>query len=177
MTGNAATNPPALPPPKYLRVRGFLYRLIGRVHPSKRHRLWAWAHAGLRFHGRMVYTEGLSRGGLFHRKRGDFAGAHADCSQYAATMAEWAGVAGTTDTDWTGTLAKKGAPVQEADVKPGHYVFFGAPPYVHMGVMGRKRHVIGFGTQTGPDRNTLAALVAYFAGIGHPGHAFRDITR
>jgi len=43
--------------------------------------------------------------------------------------------------------------------------------------MGRNRHVIGFGSQSGPDRNTLAALIAYFAGHGHIGHAFRDITR
>jgi hypothetical protein len=46
-----------------------------------------------------------------------------------------------------------------------------------MGVMGRNRHVLGFGEQSGPDRNTLAELLAYFSGIGHPGYAFRDITR
>jgi len=177
VTGNAATNPPAKPPAKFLRVRGFLYRLIGRVHPAKRQRIRYWAHAGLAYHGRMVYTDTAQRAELFGRRRGKFLGAHADCSQYAATMAHWAGVPSVDASDWTGTLGKKGVAVQESDVKPGHYVFFGAPPYVHMGVMGRRRNVIGFGTQSGPDRNTLAALLAYFAGRGHPGHAFRDITR
>lgn len=176
MTGNAATNPPALPPPKFRRWHGFVYRLVGRVHPSKRLRIWAYARAGLAYHGRMVYTEGLSRGGLFHRNQGDFNGAHADCSQYAASCAHWAGVTSATDTDYTGTLGKKGRAVQEPQVKPGHVVLFGKYPYVHMGVMGYKRHVLGFGTQSGPDRNTLAGLIAYFAGIGHPGYAFRDLT-
>jgi hypothetical protein len=79
------------------------------------------------------------------------------------------------DQDWTGTLGQKGKPL--TDPVPGCFVFFGAPPYVHMGVMGYRRHVIGFGYQAGPERNTLAALVAFFAANGHPGHAFRDITK
>ena len=56
----------------------------------------------------MGYTEGPLRAQLFHRKRGDFKDAHADCSQYAATLCHWAGVADVDDTDWTGTLGKKG---------------------------------------------------------------------
>jgi hypothetical protein len=177
VSGNAATNPPALPPPRLLGPRRVLYGIAATIHPSRRERIRYNAHAGLARHGRMVYTEGLSRGQLFNRRPRRFLGAHGDCSQYAASCAHWAGVSGVTDTDWTGTLAKKGRPVQAADVKPGHVVFFGAPPYVHMGVMGRRRHVLGFGSQSGPDRNTLAALLAYFAGTGHPGHAFRDLTR
>lgn len=113
---------------------------------------------------------------MFHRKPGDFVGAHADCSQYAASAAHWSGVATVDDTDWTGTLGKKGRMIQEADVKPGHMVFFGVPPYVHMGVMGYRRRVLAFGGQSGPDRNTLAVLVAYFAANAPPGHAFRDLT-
>lgn len=177
MAGNAATNPPAKPPAKFLRVKGYLYRLIGRIHPNRRQRIRYWAHAGLAYHGRMVYTEGPQRSELFGRPRGKFLGAHADCSQYDASCAHWSGVKGVTNQDWTGTLGKKGVEVAEKDVKPGMFVFFGKYPYVHMGIMGRNRHVLGFGTQSGPDRNTLAALVAYFAGTGHPGHAFRDITR
>jgi hypothetical protein len=177
VTGNAATNPPAGKPPRFRRWNGWLYRLIGRVHPSRRQRIRAYAHAGLTYHGRMVYTEGPGRSELFSRPRGKFLEAHADCSQYAATCAHWSGVAKVDNQDWTGTLAEKGAAVPEAKVKPGHFVFFGAPPYVHMGVMGTRRHVVGFGSQAGPDRNTLATLVAYFAGIGHPGVAFRDVTR
>jgi hypothetical protein len=177
MADNAATNPPALPPPKFLRVHGWLYRLVGRIHPSRRQRIRSYAHAGLTYHGRMVYTEGSERSELFNRPRGHFLGAHADCSQYAATCAHWSGVAKVDNEDWTGTLGAKGVAVSESDVKPGHYVFFGAPPYVHMGVMGSNRHVVGFGGQSGPDRNTLATLAAYFTWQGHPGVAFRDITR
>jgi hypothetical protein len=176
MTGNAATNPPAGKPPRFRRWNGWVYRLAGRVHPSRRHRIWAYAKAGVAYHGRMHYTElEPGRSELFHRKRGAFVGASADCSQYSATVAHWAGVKDVTDQDWTGTLGNKGKPLQEPVV--GCYVLFGEPPYVHMGVMGYKRHVLGFGTQDGPDRNTLAVLLAYFNGIGHPGHAFRDITR
>jgi cell wall-associated NlpC family hydrolase len=176
VTGNAATNPPAKPPQRFRAARRVLYGVAATIHPSKRQRIRYNAHAGLAFHGRMHYTETAARSELFHRKPRRFLGAHSDCSQYAASCAEWAGVTSVTDTDWTGTLAKKGRPVQEHEVKPGHVVFFGVPPYVHMGVMGRNRHVLGFGTQSGPDRNTLAGLIAYFAGVGHPGYAFRDLT-
>ena len=55
-------------------------------------------------------------------------------------------------------------------------MFFGKPPYVHMGVVGKDKHVIGFGSQSGPDRNTLATLLSYFAKQGRGGHMFRDIT-
>jgi hypothetical protein len=175
MTGNPSQNPPAGKPPRLRRWHGWVYRLVGRVHPSKRRRIWAYARAGLAYHGRMHYTEGAARSQLFHRKPGRFAGASADCSQYFASCSHWAGVEGVTDTDWTGTLGQKG--VRLADPVPGCAVFFGTPPYVHMGIMGKRGHVLGFGTQTGPDRNTLAALIAYFAGHGHPGYAFRDLTR
>jgi len=174
VTGNAATSPPALPP-RYRRWHGWVYKRIGRWHPSKRRRILAYARASLVYHGRMVYTEGPQRSELFGRKPGDFVGAHADCSQYSATLAHWSGVAGVTNTDYTGTLGKKG--VQLAQPVPGCFVFFGTPPYVHMGVMGKDRHVIGFGDQAAPERNTLAALIDYFHRAGHPGHAFRDLTR
>jgi hypothetical protein len=176
VTSNAATNPPALPPQRLLGARRVLYGLAAVIHPSRRERIRYNAHAGLARHGEMVYTMQPQRSELFHRKPRRFLGAHADCSQYAASCAHWAGVSKVTDTDWTGTLGKKGVPVEWRDVKPGHYVFFGAPPHVHMGIMGRKQHVLGFGSQSGPNRNTLAALIAYFAGSGHPGHTFRDIT-
>jgi hypothetical protein len=173
--GNPATSPPAKPPQKFLRVRGYLYRLVGRLHPSKRQSIRYYAHAGLAYHGRMHYTEGPQRSELFNRKPGRFNGSSADCSQYSASCAHWSGVEDVTDTDWTGTLGKKGKLIEKP--VPGCFVFFGAPPYVHMGVMGRNGYVLGFGEQAGPDRNTLAALLAYFAKAGHPGHAFRDITR
>src|SRR5690348_11756426 len=162
MPGNAPTNPPAKPPQRFLRARRVLYSVAATIHPSKLERIRYNAHAGLAFHGRMHYTQSAQRSELFHRKPRRFLGAHADCSQYAASCAKWAGVSVVTDSDWTGTLSKKGVPVRATDVKPGHLVFFGSPPYVHVGIMGRNRHVLGFGSQSGPDRNTLAALLAYF---------------
>jgi hypothetical protein len=174
MIGNAATNPPALPP-KTKVWHGWIYKRIARVHPVKRQRIRFYAHAGLAYHGRMHYSQGATRSELFHRKRGDFVNADADCSQYGASCAHWSGVQTVTDADWTGTLGKKGKLLGQPVT--GCFVFFGAPPYVHMGVMGRGRNVLGFGSQTGPDRNELDTLLTYFARQGHPGHAFRDITR
>src|SRR5690348_1345984 len=123
----------------------------------------------------MVYSEASNRGELFHRPRGKFAGAHADCSQYAATLCHWAGVPYVTDRDWTGTLAVKGKPLDRPE--PGCFVFFGVPPYVHMAVMVNPTEAIGFGSQAAPDESSLVRLIAYFNSRGHPGHAFRDLTR
>jgi hypothetical protein len=177
MTSNAATNPPAKPPQRFLGARRVLYSVAATLHPLKRERIRYNAHAGLAYAGRMHYTQTAQRSELFGRSPRRFLWAHADCSQYAASCAHWAGVSSVTNADWTGTLSKKGAAVRESQVKPGHLVFFGAPPYVHVGVMGRRRHVLAFGSQSGPDRNTLAGLLAYFAREGHPGCAFRDVTR
>jgi hypothetical protein len=128
----------------------------------------------------MHYTQTEKRSELFHRKRGDFNGAHADCSQYSASLCHWVGVKDVTDEDWTGTLAKKGAQVHQP--ARGCFVFFGAPPYVHMGVLvkpllSRTWHVIAFGNSLAPDENSLPGLLGYFAAKGHPGHTFRDLTR
>jgi hypothetical protein len=76
-------------------------------------------------------------------------------------------------------LGKKGR--QVARPSRGVFVFFGVPPYVHMGVMvkpmlSRVWHVIGFGDASAPDESTLPGLLAYFQGQGHPGHVFRDLT-
>jgi hypothetical protein len=128
----------------------------------------------------MVYTEGRSRSELFHRPRGQFKGAAADCSQYSASLVHWVDPhSDVTDKDYTGTLAQKGR--QVAKPSRGTFVFFGAPPYVHMGVMvkpllSRSWHVIGFGDQQGPDESTLTELLMSFAASGHPGHVFRDLT-
>jgi len=127
----------------------------------------------------MYYTEGPQRSELFHRPPGDFAGAHADCSQYSASLCHWVGVKDVNDKDWTGTLGKKGRLIEKP--RRGAFVFFGPPPYVHMGVLvkpllSRDWHVIGFGDQAGPDESTLPGMLAYFKEQGHPGHAFRDLT-
>jgi len=142
------------------------------------------ARHSLLYHGRMRYTEDLppkvpNRTELFRRAQGDFLGAAADCSQYSATLCHWVGVKDVGPTDYTGTLGEKGKLISKP--RRGAFVFFGAPPYVHMGVLvkpllSRTWHVIGFGDQAGPDESTLPALLNYFEREGHPGHAFRDLT-
>jgi len=145
----------------------------------QRHRIRRLARHSLLYHGRMEYTEGPNRSELFHRPRGDFLGAAADCSQYSASLCHWVGVKDVTDKDYTGTLAQKGKRISRP--RRGGFVFFGVPPYVHMGVLvkpmlSRTWHVIGFGDQAGPDESTLPALLHYFERQGHPGHELRDLT-
>lgn len=79
-----------------------------------------------------------------------------------------------TDTDWTGTLCRKGRKLALAE--PGCFVFFGTAPFVHMAVMVDRRSAIGFGDQEAPNQSSLSGLVAYFTTNGHPGHEFRDLT-
>ena len=171
---NPAQSPPGAKPPRFHRWHGWLYKRIGRWHPIARHRIVAYAKASLAYHGKMVYSEGPSRSELFHRPRGKFAGASADCSQYSATLAHWSGVTTVTDKDYTGTLCHKGVHLLRAE--PGCFVFFGAAPYVHMAVMVSTSQAIGFGDQAAPNQSSLAGLLSYFSHIGHPGHEFRDLT-
>jgi hypothetical protein len=145
----------------------------------RRNRIRRLARSSLGYAGRMHYTEGPGREELFHRPRGSFLHAGADCSQYSASLCHGVGVKDVNDRDFTGTLAQKGKWI----VKPerGAFVFFGVPPFVHMGVLvkpmlSRDWHVIGFGDQAGPGEDTLPSLLAYFAKQGHPGHEFRDLT-
>src|SRR5215469_5494994 len=123
----------------------------------------------------MHYTEQGDRSQLFHRPVGSFLKAGADCSQYSASLCHWVGVKDVTDKDFTGTLAQKGRPLTSP--KRGAFVFFGAPPFVHMGVtvkplLSRVWHVIEFGDQAAPDEAHLPDLLAYFERQGHPGHIF-----
>lgn len=146
----------------------------------RRNQVRRLARKSLPYHGLMRYTEkSPGRSELFHRPRGQFKGAGADCSQYSASLLHWIGVSGVSDRDFTGTLAQKGRRI--AKPQRGAFVFFGAPPYVHMGVLvkpllSRDWHVIGFGDQQAPDETTLPVMLAYFASKGHPGHQFRDLT-
>lgn len=176
MTAGASN--PATTPPRDVQPRS---PLLARLTPAltRRQRIRRLARRSLAYAGRMHYTEGPNRSQLFHRPRGDFLGAAADCSQYSASLCHWIGVKDVTDTDWTGTLAKKGRLVERPS--RGVFVFFGVPPFVHMGVMVKpllssQWHVIGFGDQQGPDETPLPAMLRYFEQAGHPGHAFRDLT-
>lgn len=141
---------------------------------SKRKRIVNYAKASLAYAGRMHYTEEAMRSQLFHRPKGDYKGAHADCSQFSASILHWSGVKDVTDSDWTGTLCHKGTKLQNSE--PGCFVFFGVEPFVHMAVMETRTQAIGFGDQSAPDRNSLAGLLAFFAHEGHPGYIFRDLT-
>lgn len=177
MSSNPAPNPPfQAPSTRWVAryQRWWESHVLHLIPGSRRQRIVRYAKASIAYHGRMVYTEGPQRSELFHRKPAHFNGAHADCSQYSASICHWAGVKDVSDTDWTGTLGKKG--VQLEQPKPGCFVFFGSPPYVHMAIMVDRSHAIGFGDQQAPDESTLAGLLAYFAGTGHPGLAFRDLT-
>lgn len=163
---------------EYALIPHWRDRMLGRWHPSKRKRLAAWARQGRRFHGRMVYTMDAQRSELFHRAPGHFAGAHADCSQYAASCAHWAKVKRVDATDYTGTLWTKGKVLAHPIV--GAVVIFGRYPGAHIGVFTGMLHgawiVDGFGGQSGPDQNTLGVLEGYFSRIGEPGVRFLDLT-
>ena len=145
----------------------------------QRNQIRRLARRSLSYAGRMHYTEGARRSEMFHRPKGAFLGASADCSQYSASLCHWIGIKSVNDRDYTGTLAEKGKPISSP--RRGAFVFFGEPPYVHMGVLvkpllSRTWHVIGFGDQAAPDENTLPGMLDYFRRQGHPGHAFRDLT-
>ena len=109
------------------------HRLIPAL--TRKQRIRRLARKSLRYAGRMTYTEGILRSELFHQERGHFEGAHADCSQYSATLCHWVGVKDVADTDYTGTLGKKGVRLEQPE--RGAFVLFGSPPYVHMGVLVR----------------------------------------
>ena len=178
MSGNPSPETPGAPysGKAYERFKRWYWsHVLHRLPASKRTRIVRYAKASLAYAGKMHYTEGVRRSELYHRPRGKFLAAHADCSQYSASICHWVGVVGVTDSDWTGTLCHKGQKLVSPE--PGCFVFFGVEPFVHMGVMQDSKHVIGFGTQSAPDVNTLAGLLAYFASQGHPGYEFRDLTR
>lgn len=169
---------PATAPPSDAHSRT---RHLAALTPAltRKQRIRRLARRSLAYAGRMHYTEGVNRSDMFNKPRGDFLGASADCSQYSASLCHWVGVKGVTDTDWTGSLAKKGRMVERP--ARGVFVFFGAPPYVHMGVMVKPLlssswHVIGFGDQSAPEESTLPGLLSFFNREGHPGHQFRDLT-
>jgi hypothetical protein len=151
------------------------------LHARKRlrsDRIVALANDGLRYAGHMVYSEGRDRSQLFHRQPGDFNGAHADCSQYVASILHWLGVKTVNDRDYTGTLLDKGTP--RNDPRPGCVAIWGPGTGAHAAFVTEKHgadwFVVGFGHQGAPDRNTLSGMNRYFAQTGNPGVRFLDFT-
>lgn len=124
----------------------------------------------LAFHGSMVYTETAERSELFHRPPGMFRGAHADCSQFAASVYHWAGNKRVNDRDYTGTLWNKGTVLEHPE--PACLCIFGAYPGQHAAIYLSDEEVVGFGWQGAPDSSTLAGLEDYFRQAGHPGVRF-----
>ena len=150
-------------------------------HPlSFEQRVVTYCHASLAYAGRLIYWDvpGLLRGQLFRRKPGDFKGAHADCSQFAAAIYGWCGNTKVTDWDATGSLWNQGRVLTAP--KPGCGVIFGAYPGEHMGIVTEHEagvwYVVGFGWQGAPDRNTLPGLEQYFNERGHPGVRYLDFA-
>lgn len=171
------SNAPLENPPQPARTRDRLARLTPAL--TRKQRIRRLARSSLAYAGAMHYTEGVNRSVLFNRSKGDFRGASADCSQFSASLCHWVGVKDVNDRDWTGSLATKGKLL--VSPQRGAFVFFGLPPFVHMGVLvkpllSRDWHVIAFGHQSAPDENTLPGLLRYFNARGHPGHQFRDLT-
>lgn len=162
---NVLSNPPLHRPPK--------------PHPlTLDQRIVAYAHASLDYAGQMVYDEGPQRSQLFHRKPGDFKGAHADCSQYAAAILHWLGVKSVTDTDYTGTLLEKGRLVNSPAA--GRVAIWGPGTGAHAAFVTAKHggdwYTVGFGHQGAPDRQTLSAMNAYFESVAQPGVRYLDFS-
>lgn len=139
----------------------------------------AFAHAGLGYAGRMTYDESGRRSDLFHRRPGDFNGAHADCSQFVSAILHWVGVRSVTDTDFTGTLLTKGR--QLTNPRSGAVVVWGPGTGTHTAFITERAGTsdwwcVGFGHQGAPDRVTLSAMNSYFSRIGHPGVRFLNLT-
>jgi hypothetical protein len=148
-------------------------------HPlTFEHRVVAFCHTALEYAGKMTYDEGALRSQLFHRKPGDFKGAHADCSQLVSSILHWCGVKIVTATDYTGTLLKKGKLV--ASPAPARVVIFGPGTGTHGAFITEKAGVdwwvVGFGHQGAPDRVRLSTLEGYFKTAGHPGVRYLDFS-
>lgn len=145
---------------------------------TKRQQIVSMAHQSLAYAGKMYYSMQSNRSELFHRAKGNFAGAHADCSQFYCSILHWFGIAGVTDKDYTGTLWNKGTHI--SDPKPGCGVIFGAYPGEHIAMVTEKDShgvwwCIGFGHQGAPDHVSLPNLKTYFANAGHPGVRYIDM--
>jgi hypothetical protein len=133
-----------------------------------------WATWGMLNAAHFVYDESPGRSMMFGLKPGDLAQQiHADCSQFYASCAHWAGVPGLTDTDYTGTLLEKGRLLtNRAAWQPGDCVIFGPGTGDHAAMLttpdGADWWTIGFGHQGAPDRVTLSGTAAWFEQHGMP---------
>lgn len=156
------------------------HRVPSPTAATVRQNVVSMAHRSLSFAGQMPYTMTALRSQLYHRAKGDFKGAHADCSQFFVSILHWFKVPGVTDSDWTGTLWDKGKVLTSP--RPGCGVIFGPHPGEHIAMITEKDEhgewwAIGFGHTGAPDHVSLANLKAYFSRAGHPGVRYIDLIK
>lgn len=136
-------------------------------------------HLSLDAAGKITYTQGVGRRALFHRPVNSFAGSSADCSQFCAAIMHWHGVKGLSDTDYTGTLLKKGKLIPAPKV--GCVVIWGPGTGAHAAFITAKVGLtdwmtVGFGHQGAPDRNLLSSMNRYFRSVNEPGVRFLSFS-
>jgi len=101
---------------------------------------------------------------------------HADCSQFYAAIANYHGVRGLTDDDYTGSLLQKGKLVYHPT--PGDCVIFGGGTGEHAAMITYNGFTIGFGHSPGaPNRVKLHDMATYFSQHGHPGVRFLSFVK
>lgn len=128
-----------------------------------------WCEWGQQNTASFHYTESAQRDQMFHLKPGVIpaGGIHADCSQFVSAVLHWSGVKGLTDTDYTGTLLRKGKTVSSP--VEGDVVIWGPDTGVHAAFYVGDRFTVGFGHSPGaPNRVSLSAMNAYFASVHEP---------
>ena len=139
------------------------------VPPGVRDLLVHWATWGLMNQQHFSYTLGPKRNEMFNRAPGDVsAPIHADCSQFYAACCKWAGVPGTSDSDFTGTLLDKGKLVPQP--QPGDCVVWGPGTGEHAAMYVGDGWTIGFGHSPGaPNRVREADMTSWMNQHGFPG--------
>jgi hypothetical protein len=160
----------------YSMAEGFRVKLVAPPKPSKRQVAVKYCEAALAFAGRMVYDEGPLRSELFNRQPGDFAGAHADCSQFVSAVMHWSGVENVNQWDDTGTLLEKGKAVIDPAV--ARLIIAGSGTGVHVGMYTERVdgvwQIVEDGDQAAPDRISEPAFKAYFQARGVTEFRNRD---
>jgi hypothetical protein len=131
-----------------------------------------WATWGVLNAQHFVYTQGPQRSEMFHRAPGDLSTPiHGDCSQFYSAVCHWAGVPGTSETDYTGSLLENGKLVSEP--RPGDCVIWGGGTGEHAAMFVGDGWTIGFGHSPGaPNRVRLDDMTAWMTQHGHPGVRF-----
>lgn len=139
-----------------------------------------WADWAVQHRSQFTYTEGVARSHMFNSRPGSVPQS-ADCSQFCASILNWAGVTHGTmpgdplnDRDYTGTLLRKGKHLTVDQVREADVIIYGPGTGSHaVFVRGRISAtdfwVVSHGTQGDPSRLRHSDLVRYFQQAGHAG--------